>query len=744
MSIYRNLKPIPIPADCKVNHYDNQVSRYYKSGDGKRRRHVVGWMTKEGLMVPNENFRQYFPNLWDEHYKDSDNIPACRLVRTGLYALTLGISYKINLYPILQDSFGPQYANAIMDFAMYSIRERTNVAQLMSEAMVEHMLFSLKGWSDSWYSKFFAKKMSLDKAHLFRIDWLKEQKKADLESVWLCIDGSNNDNAVQDSDLSAVGHAKSHRETEIVSYIWAVNAQDGRPVTYFVNNGSMPDCKAVDEVIKFLGNAKVTIKGVILDRGFVSQDVLKVIKDKGLDYILMLKNNNYGYNYMLEHHAQDICWNASMIVDDDALFGITDQAKLFANSEEDACIGLYFSAMAQTLRGREVIRKVRKGARKLAQRLSQNPKDQSVPKELRHYLKIEKNKQGKLEIKYNKDHFQKVLTNNGYFAIASGSSRSAEEIHQLYQLRDHSEKQFSVFKSQLGYDTTRVHSDQAIENRLAVGFVAALIRNEMQLACKALDLDVNVMLRKLDRVYVLRSGEGEYEQIINYGRDVEALLAWFGFTARHLEKLSDEITLREGGNYYDEIRTIPNIDEPKAGRPKGSKNKDKAKKDTSEASTPAQPRGRGRPKGSKNKSTLERERKIAEAKAKGEYEPPVKRSAGRPKGSKNKATLEREAKLKAQKEQEHRGRGRPKGSKNKKTLQREQAAAKQQPESKSSKTQAPSSAAKAEPAVAKPQQPATATPDQIVRAQNEVAPSEFKQPQDTNNEVKSDKDLRSD
>lgn len=91
-----------------------------------------------------------------------------------------------------------------------------------------------------------------------------------------------------------------------------------------------------------------------------------------------------------------------------------------------------------------------------------------------------------------------------------------------------------------------MHSDQAIENRLAVGFIAALIRNEMQLACKALDLDVNVMLRKLDRVYVLRSGEGEYEQIINYGKDVEALLAWFGITAKHLEKLSDEITLREG------------------------------------------------------------------------------------------------------------------------------------------------------------------------------------------------------
>ena len=157
------MKPIPIPPDGKTNKYDKRGSKYYKGTDGKRRRHIIGCVTDEGFMIPTENFRRLYPVLWDQYY--GKETPSQRLMRTGLYALCLGIGVKTTVYEKLQSSFGPQYANAIMDFAMYSIRERTNVAQLMSESMSEHMLFSIKRYSDSWYSEFFSKLMSLDAAH---------------------------------------------------------------------------------------------------------------------------------------------------------------------------------------------------------------------------------------------------------------------------------------------------------------------------------------------------------------------------------------------------------------------------------------------------------------------------------------------------------------------------------------------------------------------------------------------------
>ena len=121
------------------------------------------------------------------------------------------------------------------------------------------------------------------------------------------------------------------------------------------------------------------------------------------------------------------------------------------------------------------------------------------------------------------------------------------------------------------------------------------------------------------------------------------------------------------------------------GRPKGSKNKatlakEQAAQKQLAVSAASEKRGRGRPKGSKNKTTLANEqsaRKQLTASAATE-----KRGRGRPKGSKNKVTLANEQaaqkQLTASAATEKRGRGRPKGSKNKATLAKEQAAQKQQ------------------------------------------------------------------
>ena len=121
------------------------------------------------------------------------------------------------------------------------------------------------------------------------------------------------------------------------------------------------------------------------------------------------------------------------------------------------------------------------------------------------------------------------------------------------------------------------------------------------------------------------------------------------------------------------------------GRPKGSKNKatlakEQAAQKQQTASSATAKRGRGRPKGSKNKATLAKEQaaqKQLTASAATE-----KRGRGRPKGSKNKATLANEQAAQKQLTESiataKRGRGRPKGSKNKTTLAKEQAAQKLQ------------------------------------------------------------------
>ena len=107
-------------------------------------------------------------------------------------------------------------------------------------------------------------------------------------------------------------------------------------------------------------------------------------------------------------------------------------------------------------------------------------------------------------------------------------------------LRDISEKQYSILKSQLNGDTTRSHTDQGIKSRLAVCFIASIIRTEIELACKALDLDTNVMIRKLDRAYFAYMPNGTYQAVYNFGKSLKELLGRFGIQEAHFGKFAEE------------------------------------------------------------------------------------------------------------------------------------------------------------------------------------------------------------
>ena len=705
--IYRNLQEIPIPTNARINHHDGQVSVYY-SNDGQRRRTVIGLATSEYTMHANDNFKFLYPELWNMHYGES-HAPSPQ-IHAGLYALTLGIGELSGLYGDLQTCFGPLSANAVLDFAMYSIRFRSNTAQLFEQEMADQMRFNQGLWSDSRYSKLFSEQLTDAAIHKFRTLWTERCAAQGVTDVWLCIDGSNNDCAAEDSEFAELGHAKSLRNTEIVNYIWAVNAKDGKPITWFVNPGGMPDCKAVKEVVQFLSASAIKVKGLILDRGFASQEVFDLARSCGIDHIVMLKCNSNGSAELMKKFAQKIRWSMEYIVDPAPIFGVVDSVKVFGQSPEKSCVGLFFSGMGGACRAQRLIQKIWASMQLLRQQIQEKPDKAKVPVSMKKYLSLvyestqatgeEPKVKMPVDVEFNMTGCQEAIDGSGFYAIASGTDRTAAQIHDLYGLRDISEKQYSILKSQLNGDTTRSHTDQGIKSRLAVCFIASIIRTEIELACKALDLDTNVMIRKLDRAYFTYLPNGTYQAVYNFGKSLKELLGTFGIQEAHFGKFAEEFN-----NLSNPIqslkRCIPSLEpvpaNPGRGRRKGSKNKKTIEREMREKQLEAEAiakgielpakRGPGRPKGSKNKKTIEREQReaLAAQKAAAEGKPieePAKRKPGRPKGSKNKKTIEREKHevLAAQKVAAEgsvveipvkRGPGRPKGSKNKKTLERE-------------------------------------------------------------------------
>ena len=650
--IYRDLEEIPVPEFALVCS-NGRVITVRDTGNGKREQRVIGRATSETTMHPNSAFKVTYPELWREYYGEKSLKTG--MVSTGLYGLFLSVVYKCTLYQRLRKSFGTFKTNAILDYAMFCNHEGTVSTYLMSDFTRDKLVFSEKRYGDSFYSDFFNNDIDYDSIHHFKIDMLNNYQKDGCKSVWLCIDGSNNDCNVQNSKIAENGNSKSHNAVKVYSYIWAVTS-DGRPVTYILNNGSKVDSKAFEDIQRLLASSNIQIEGVILDRGFATEACLKLIRESDYKYIVMLPSNTFAYKNMFEQYAREIFWNFDYAINRKGIFGTTQRGKVFASGEEEACIGFYFDPKIGTPKSLEFITAVFDARDNISAQIDQGKKldEIVIPSKQKRYLSVYTDEKGEIQVSFNNKLCQYSINTKGYSAIASSENFSAAQISAIYDLRDASEKQFSILKSQLGASVTRVHSDKSIEAKFFTLFVSAIIRSEIVIACKELKLDTNKMIQEVDKTHVLLTSNDKYQAIHDQSKRVQKLFSYFGLNNEHLDFFVDEIN-RRTDSIHSQVRTMPPfnpVEKRKPGRPKKEKTQEEENKPK---------RGPGRPKGSKNKKTIEREKLAVQ------QPPQEKRKRGRPKGSKNKKTIEREAMLNAPK----RGPGRPKGSKNKTTLERE-------------------------------------------------------------------------
>ena len=651
--IYWEKKEIPIPDDAYINHSDGRVFVFIREGKvlEKSHRRVIGRAASNRTMYPNNTFRDMYPSLWEEYYGPGEKQPE-RFLRAGTYSLCLGAGHSTGVYPMLHEVYGPMYANAIMDFSMYSMLTRSDAAHTLPERMRGEVAFSKDIPSDAWLSDMLCNKMTEEQSLDFRKRWIEHCKSSGVTSAWISIDGSNNDCAARGCSLAEPGMAKSHIDSAIVSYMYAVNAETGMPITYLVGNGGKVDAKAFMKLQAFLGLHGIEAKGVLLDRAFCTPDVFRLLDELGIPYVIMLKSDTYAHVKMYEEHAGQVRWNVRRIVSEDCLFGMASEVKcrIFASKDTEAYLSFFYDGTNGTERSATLIRKVMRERKRLEDKI-RDGKPAVVDGGLTRYLSVEE-EDGVRKVRCDCDSWQASLNGKGFYSIASSRRLTAAEADSLYRLRDASETQYMFSKSQLGFDVTRNHTENGIGNKFFLCFISSILRSRIQNACKSLHLDTNRMLMEVDRISLCLVEGNLYIAIHDESRRQKDLLATVGIAPADLDSIAEEFNMRKGpvSSQYRGMPKRGGLEKPKRGRPRQEHKEEKPEGN-------AEKRPVGRPKGSKNKAG----KKTAPEMPAKEHKRP-----GRPKGRKNNATIE------AQKPK----RGRPKGSKNKKTIERE----KSQPE----------------------------------------------------------------
>lgn len=556
--VNRNVLDMRVPDYAYTDRHDGRVFVIVIDDDGTRHKRTLGHMTNstrgQERMIPTQYFRDHYQNEYKEAYPD-EKIPPHEL-SIGMYALVLGIIARTGLYSILSRAYGPMYANSLLDYAMYSIIHRSGTTHLFESVMARQVLFCNKTHSDAWYSDFFSEKLDEDIHHHFRIQWIQNLVGKGLKSVWLSIDGSNNDCGAKKSSLAEFGFPKSHNKAKtVVGYMYAMDANTGLPVTYQAYNGSVPDCQAIQKMAVFLAGLNLRIEGIILDRGFATEPVFETIESYGWKYIVMLPGDTLGHKLMMEQYSEAIRWKSRYALDDDILFGVTDRKRLFRAHDRESDISLYFNGVNGSIHSSRLMKRIQTEKKRLKDAIAKDKKAK-VANDLQKYLEL--NGKGRSrEVIVHFEAWDDSMSSKGFFSMATSPGITVNEAHILYSMRDVSETQFSILKSQEGADTTRVHDTNGIYGKFAVAFIASIIRFEIQSACKQLDLDTSPMIQCMDRIVLLHTAQGKYESVRNLTVGQRALLNNFGIDQDDIERLARQYNRRSDRDAQNPDRTMP-------------------------------------------------------------------------------------------------------------------------------------------------------------------------------------------
>ena len=586
---------------------------------------TIGWINdaSKKTMNPNSNYAARYPREFSIAAKGK-LAPVTK--RCGMYMLSLALSQANGLYPMLIECCGPENANAIMDFANYSILHKTNVAKDYPHLMADQVIFSERLYSDSWLSELFEKRLTESQQEDFKAKWTEVCVANGTNNVWLCIDGSNSDCVSQEVEYAEKGKAKSRKNIDVCSYMYAVDAVTGMPVTERLYRGGRVDSKEFIEMMAYLRRYSIKVEGVILDRGFCDISCLELILDLKLRYVIMMKENTYGFKTMYQKHADEIRMKSRQAVGD-GIYAIEDECRVFGKYKHSSWITLVYDSKNGTERANHLLEKVRASV-KTANENIESGNTVTFGKDIKAYILPVKQDDCIVRYDINHEALQAAMDQKGFSAIAADSSYGASGTLEKYDLRDKSEKQYMVMKTQLGNRVFRTHFSNGVKAKGFVAFIASIIRNEIGRICRETGYELTTALRELNFLCVQRTPDNTYMGVHNANDRQIRLLAAVNLLQNDIDYIALEESRKVNDEPHDQVHRAPiheAVEETpskrKPGRPKGTtkKNADSKVK-----------RGPGRPKGTKNKPKQESD------KTEKYTTETQKRRPGRPKGSKNK------------------------------------------------------------------------------------------------------------
>lgn len=500
------------------------------------------------LMLPNDKFLRTFPQ---EILPEERNAYRSGCLHIGAYIVIRKIISDYRLDLMLARIIGKD-AGLFLDLAAYSIITENNAGQYYPDYAYNHPLLTdeMRIYSDSKVSDFLSGVMT-DQRIQFLNEW--NEKRDHREKIYISYDSTNKNSQAGEIDMVEYGHPKDDQGKEIFNYSIAYDRNNREPLFYEAYPGSIVDISQLQyalEKAKAYGYKKV---GFILDRGYFGKDNIRFMDENSYDFVIMVKGMRKLVRELVLEIRGSFEDNRKNSIRAYKVSGTTVKHKLYSDDEKERYFHIYYSDRKKHAEREKFEDKIDRMSKKLKECMGEPIRPGGDYKKYfdlifwHHGMEDEKFMSG-IE---KTDVIDEEIKLCGYFVIVTSAKMTAEEALILYKSRDSSEKLFRGDKSYLGARSERVYSNESIDTKLFIEFVATIIRckiytllkDEMQNQERKRNyMTVPAALRELEKIEMLKGADNEYRLDYAVTSTQKAILKAFGITTTNVQKQARAIS----------------------------------------------------------------------------------------------------------------------------------------------------------------------------------------------------------
>lgn len=522
------------------------------------KRVIIGKLSKadKGMMVPNQNFLTYFPEVELPEEKFNPNRSSC--LKIGPYIVIQKILEEYKIPELLERQFESKDLGLFLDLMAYSIICENNAGQYYPMYAYGHPLFTegMRIYSDTKVSDFLCG-MSGEESVGFLNDWNSTCDHR--EKIYISYDSTNKNSEAGNIEMVEFGEAKVDVGAPIFNYSIAYDTKNAKPLFYETYLGSIAD---ISQLEFMLGKAKgygYKNIGFILDRGYFSKGNIRKMDEYGYSFVIMVKGMAKLVNTLVLKNKGRFEEERKYSIRKHHVYGFTVKSKLYLDDENDRYFHIYHSTgkeHGEKEALEEMLERLGKSLR------AQYGTDYQLSDAEKEYFDTFYDSHGILTLVKEKDDvIKRALQLCGYFCIVTSDKMTAAEAIDLYYSRDASEKLFRGDKSYLGNKSERTHYTESTEAKIFVEFVALIVRNRIYTRLKEelerIDEKPNYMtvpaaIRELEKIEMIRGHDQVYRLDHAVTKTQKTILNAFGMDAAYVKHRAQRIS--EQLKIADEIR----------------------------------------------------------------------------------------------------------------------------------------------------------------------------------------------